>query len=171
MGLCPHLFFWKYFWWKYFFQKYFYWKYFFSEIFLVKIFLALLYLLPFPLPPFFHSVTQFTKVFPSITKVLPLVTKFLHLITMVFPSVTMVFSSVTMVSSLLLSPLLWNDNQQTYSKFEVEGGDKRTNELTDRTHTRIVSFIVLDKGRAAMRHNANQPARPLWPSFNLHFKL
>ena len=28
--------------------------------------------------------------------------------------------------------------------FEVEGGDERTNEITDRTHTRIVSFIVLD---------------------------
>ena len=31
----------------------------------------------------------------------------------------------------------------SYLLFEVEGGDK-CNELTDRTHTRIVSLIVLD---------------------------
>ena len=37
-----------------------------------------------------------------------------------------------------------NDNQQAYSKFEVEGGGDKRNELTDWTHTRIVSFIVLD---------------------------
>ena len=28
--------------------------------------------------------------------------------------------------------------------FEVKCDEERTNELTDRTHTRIVSFIVLD---------------------------
>ena len=29
--------------------------------------------------------------------------------------------------------------------FEVKCDEERTNELTDRTHTRIVSFIVLDE--------------------------
>ena len=102
-----------------------------------------------------------TKVFPLVIghQGLPTVTKVFLLATMVFPSVTKVFPSVTKVFPLvtkvlplvikvycpLLTPLLWNDNQQTYS-FEVEGAGGGTNE--GRTHgpdeAMIVPFIVLD---------------------------
>ena len=83
-----------------------------------------------------------TKAFPSVTKVSPSVTKVFSLVTKVFSLVTKDIPLVTKVCSPLPTPLLWNDNQQTYS-FEVEGGG--TNELTDWTHTHIVSFIVLDR--------------------------
>ena len=62
-----------------------------------------------------------TNVFSLVTKVFSLVTKVIPLITKVFPLVTKDIPLVTKVCSPLPTPLLWNDNQQTYS-FEVEGG-------------------------------------------------
>ena len=40
--------------------------------------------------------------------------------------------------------------------FEVEGGDETNEGLTDRTHTRIVSFIVLDMCRGEYLWLENQ---------------
>ena len=56
-------------------------------------------------------------------------------------------SLVIKVCSPLLTPLLWNDKQQTYS-FEVEAGgiNETKDKVTDRTeHTMIVPFFVLDE--------------------------
>ena len=71
---------------------------------------------------FWFVFPYFAKVFPVVPIVLALVAEVLHvvimvlaLVTKVFPLVTKVLTLIIKIYSPLLIPLLWNDNQQTYS--------------------------------------------------------
>ena len=82
--------------------------------------------------------------FPLVTKVFHLVTKVFPLVTKVFPLVTKVLPLIIKIYAPLLIPLLWNDNQQTYSFVNCYTKTKNEKWLQTMIQTYSVLSQILD---------------------------